>query len=452
MWGQPVRRRILKTRPSDERRNFVLGVLNGAIFKVTILLIDSQTVLAWFLIQLGVPNFYIGLIAPIRMGSSFLLQIFVSGYLQQQPHKLPFYRAMAVLRSSSLLAAALAISWIPVGSPWLVIVFFAMLTVYSLGSGLNGLAFSDIVAKVIPPTRRGGFYAQRNFWGGLVALATGPLIGLLLAESGWVRFPINVAWLFAGAFVTQALASSLWSLVREPPSQVIPGAVEWIEQFNRGGQLLVSNAPYRMYLLGQILTILAGTAGAFYIVYAKEVLGISAQMVGVYLTARTAASIGSNLLWGRVSDRMGNRRLLRIGNAVGLCIPLIALGIAQLGQRSTAPTSWLSWAYALVFVASGAFGAASSIARMGYLLDVAPPAERPLYMGFANTLRGITQFAALASGLIVDWGGFGALMTLSAVFYGLAFVLALAMPEPRATSARETPPLAPRRTPARECT
>ena len=426
-----------------ERRNFLLGVLNGAIFKITMLLIDSQTVLVWFLIQLGVSNFYIGLITPIRMGSSFLLQIFVSGYLQQQTHKLPFYRAMAVLRSAALLAAALAIAWIPLDSPWLLLLFFAMLTVYSMGSGLNGLAFIDIVAKVIPTTRRGGFFAQREFWGGLLALATGPLIGFLLAESSGIRFPLNVAWLFAGAFVTQVLAASLWCFVKEPSGQIISESVKWIAQFKRGGQLLRDNVPYRTYLFVQVLTVLADTADAFYLVYAKEALGISAQMVGIYLTARTAASIGSNLLWGRVSDRMGNRRLLWITNALGLCVPLIALGIGLLGRWSTATISGLSWAYALVFAVSGTFGAAANIARNGYLLDLAPPAQRPLYMGFANTLRGITQFAAMASGLLVDWAGFPVLMVLSAGFYGLALMLTLAMPEPRtikrpSISARQT--------------
>ena len=74
-----------KSKGATERRNFILGVLNGTIFKITMLLIDPQTVLAWFLMQLEVSNFYIGLISPIRMGSSFLLQIFVSGYLQKQP-------------------------------------------------------------------------------------------------------------------------------------------------------------------------------------------------------------------------------------------------------------------------------------------------------------------------------------------------------------------------------
>ena len=161
------------------------------------------------------------------------------------------------------------------------------------------------------------------------------------------------------------------------------------------------------------------------------VLGIPAQMIGVYLTARTAASIVSNLFWGRISDRMGNRRLLQIANALGLCMPLTALGIGLLGSSTLAVGPWLPWAYALVFVVSGAFAAASGIARTGYLLDVAPSAQRSLYLGFSNSLLGVIRFAALASGLIVDWAGFSVLMAMSAGFYGLAFVLALAMPEPR---------------------
>ena len=71
-----------------EPRNFFLGVLNGAVFRVTMVFIDSEVVLAWFLSQLGVSNFLIGSIPSIRMGSSFLLQILVSGCLQQRPYKL----------------------------------------------------------------------------------------------------------------------------------------------------------------------------------------------------------------------------------------------------------------------------------------------------------------------------------------------------------------------------
>ena len=178
---------------------------------------------------------------------------------------------------------------------------------------------------------------------------------------------------------------------------------------------------------------LADAAGSFYIVYARAALGISAHMLGVYLTARMVASIGSNLFWGRVSDRAGNRRLFRITNTLGLCMPLIALGIGLLGKGMPVAVPWLSWAYALVFATSGAFVAGSNIARTGYLLDVAPPARRSLYLGFTNTLLGMAQFAALASGLIVDWAGFAVLMILSACLYGLALVLSFTMAEPRAS-------------------
>ena len=430
-----------------DRRNFFFGVLNGAIFKVIMLLIDSQTVVAWFLMQLGASNVLIGLVAPIRMGSSFLLQIFVSGYLQQRPYKQPFYRSMAIVRAVTLLVTAGIIVWIPLDSPWLILVFFVLLTLYSMGAGLTGLAFVDIVAKAIPPTRRGAFFAQRSFWGGLLALAVGPLIGFVLSESAGIRFPVNVAWLFVGAFVTLLAAAGFWAMIKEPPSEVIRETVGWVEQARRGGQLLRDNVPYRKYLLAQACTILADSAGSFYIVYAKEALGITAQMIGVYLTARTAASIVSNLLWGRISDRRGNRKLLQINNALGLCMPLIALGIGGLGRgASSAP--WLSWAYALVFMASGSYAAASLIARTGYLLDVTPPAQRSLYLGFSNTILGVVRFAAMVSGLIADWAGFAVLMIVSACFYGLALLLSFAMIEPRASESWQVRAISEEKAPA----
>jgi predicted MFS family arabinose efflux permease len=111
-------------------------------------------------------------------------------------------------------------------------------------------------------------------------------------------------------------------------------------------------------------------------------------------------------------------------------MPLIALGIGLLGRDSTAP--WLPWSYALVFIASGASVAGSAIARTGYLLDVAPAAQRPLYLGFTNTVFGLVRFGSLVSGLIVDRIGFGALFVVSASFYGLALLLSLTtMAEPR---------------------
>jgi MFS family permease len=394
-------------------------------------LMDSEMVITWFLAQLGVSNLLIGLVSPIRTGSSFLLQILVSGYLQRRPYKLPFYRAMAIVRFADLTGIALLIVLVPAQGPWLVGAFFLLLVIYSMGAGLTGIPFMDVVAKAIPPRRRGTFFAQRAFWGGILALGGSAFVGLVLAEPGGLRFPLNVALLFALAAITLALAAGIWSLIREPPSQVDPTRVHWAEQFRRGARLLADDAPYRTFVLARLALLLAQSAGPFYIVYAKTTLSISPQMIGVYLAARTTASIVTNLFWGRISDRRGNRLLLQVTNAIGFSMPLLALSMGMVGQRLPHLTTWLSWAYSAIFVASGAYVGASNIGRTGYLLDLAPPAQRPLYLGFTNTVFGVAIFASSIGGLIVEWAGFTTLLVVSACLWCLALLLSFLLIEPR---------------------
>ena len=39
--------------PRDNRRNFTLGLINGALFRIGDIFIDTEMVLTWFLSQLG---------------------------------------------------------------------------------------------------------------------------------------------------------------------------------------------------------------------------------------------------------------------------------------------------------------------------------------------------------------------------------------------------------------
>jgi hypothetical protein len=84
------------------RRNFILGVLNGAEWQLSEVLIDASLVLTWFVSLLTNSNFIIGLIGPIRNGGWFLPQLLVSGYLLRQKRKLPLYRKVGIVRSAAL--------------------------------------------------------------------------------------------------------------------------------------------------------------------------------------------------------------------------------------------------------------------------------------------------------------------------------------------------------------
>ena len=81
------------------KRNFALGVINGGLFVFAEALMSIDTVLTWFVQQLGGSNFLIGLVGPMRDAGWFLPQLFVSHRLQREPLKMPLYRRAAAVRS-----------------------------------------------------------------------------------------------------------------------------------------------------------------------------------------------------------------------------------------------------------------------------------------------------------------------------------------------------------------
>ncbi len=418
-----------------QRRNFRLGVINGALFRFGDVFVDTDMVLTWFLAQLGTSNLLIGLVSPIRFGGSFLLQMLASGYMQRQPYKLPFYRTISVFRSGALLIFALLVAVVPVTSPWLTLAFFLVLTLFSLGAGLVNIPFMDVVGKVVPPRRRGAFFGQRMFWGGILALAGSSLVALLLAEPNGLHFPLNVSAMFVLAAVLLGLTAWSWILVKEPPSPIedaesLSAGDGW-GQLRRGLSLLKEDPLYRHYAMVRFALLIADWGTPFYIVYARNVLGVPATMVGLYLAVRTIAMILSNLAWGRVSDERGNRRLIIMTTAVGVITPLLVLGLGWIHRTAPGSGPWLSYAFALVFLTAGTYSSGSGIGLINYLLDIAPAEKRPLYLAFNNTLFGLARFLAMASGLIVDWAGYEVLLVIGVVFYCAALVLTRAMAEPR---------------------
>jgi len=423
-----------KLTRQDYRRNFRLGVINGALVTVAMAFQDPSMVLSWFLAQLGTSNILIGLVQPIRWGSSFMLQILVSGYLQRKPYKMPFYLTVAVFRCLLLVGLALVVALIPLGSPWLVPGFFAVFIMYSLISGVIGLPFLDIVGKSILPSQRGKFFARRNLWGNLLVLGASATVGYLLAEPLGLVFPLNVAVIFVLASLFRASSSVVWGRIKEPASVVDTSRVRWSDQLRRGVRLLKRDPHYRRFVLVRLALVPPGWVTPFYVVYAQSELGIPPQMIGVYLAVRTIAAVLSNFVWSRMSDRRGNRAIVQAASALGISIPLLALTVGFLIRRSPAEALWPAYAFGLVFMAMGASGSGSMIAGMSYLLDIVPDSERPLYLGFNSTLFGIARFSALASGFLVDWVGFRAVTAVALGFCVLSLVMSFGLADPAVRS------------------
>ena len=412
------------------RRNFSLGLANGAFFNLSASLLDPSLVLTWLASQLTSSNFLIGLVMPINQGGWFLPQLMVSGYLQGRERKLPLYVAMSVPRALCWASMALALFLIN-DQTVLLIFFYTLLTIYSLADGMAGLPFMDIVAKAIPPTRRGAFFGWRRFLGGILALGGSLVVKYVLDERWGPAFPHNFGILFLLASLIISVAMICFGLFMEPVEPVLNQSVDLLGQMKRALHLPRRDANYARFLAVRFLATAAGMATPFYIVYAKRVLGVSAGMVGVYLTWATLAGIASTLIWGQISDRRGNRGVILLTSLVGLSMPLAALFIPLLVGRQPPRVAWVPFAFTVVFVLSGVFQMGRMIGYSNYLLDIAPASDRPLYIGLANTLTGLTMLASAVGGLIVDLAGLAVLFWVAAAFYAGALLLSGKLRESR---------------------
>ncbi|MBA2667035.1 MAG: hypothetical protein H0U69_08370 [Trueperaceae bacterium] len=403
-WGEP-------------NRNFWLGVYNGILINGAEAFFHSALVLAPFLAALGAPAWAIGLIPALKVGGWFLPQLFVASRLAHQPFKLPLYRRTSTLRIIAF-AALTATVFIAGDRPEIVVpVTLAMIAVNSIAGGIGGVPFADVTAKVVPHYRLGTFWALRNAIGGVLALLSGLVLRRVLDSD--LAFPTDFGVVFALGLVLTAGAYLAFGLVREPPG--IPALKEPMRaMLRRLPSVLRRDVSFRRYLRVRFLALAALMAEPFYAVYAIAALDAPLAAVGTFVIVATFASIAVNFLFRRPADRAQNVSVLQISVAFMVAAPVVAL---------IAP-SW-EW-FGLVFALSAAGNSGMGIAAWNLLYAVSPAAERPLYVGVANSVLALPSLAPVGVGLVAAFTGFQAAFALAALVAATSLAFSFRFTELRA--------------------
>ncbi len=415
------------------RRSFALGVFNGVAFQFAERLIDPPLILTWFVSQLTSSNLLIGLVAPLGHAGWLLPQIFVSTRIQRMPRKMPGYALAASIRALVWLLLAATV-WLVNDPRLLLIGFFVLYTTARFSAGLAGLVFLDVIAKTIPARRRGGFFAWRQLLGGILGLAAAWITTFILGHHS-LGFPHGHALLITIYCVVTLPAMAAFIMIREPAGLAVQEPVTSGQQLRRAFKLWKINGAFRHYLAVHLTLALASIALPFYVIYAKNVLGAPAGMVGVYMAVRVGAQLLFTMPWGRMSDRRGNRLILRLAILFRGGLLLLALALVSVVGLFQPQGGWLPYLALPLFFLDGAVQPTAPLAGNSFLLELVPDAERPLYLGFANTLIGIVVLlSGLLGGLVVDGVGFGGLFVSTLGLCLLAFVWTVGLPEPRRAS------------------
>ncbi len=387
---------------STNRRNFIAGLWHGGFLALGVSLTQPTTVISAFVAELTGSTVWVGGLSTLLTIAGALPQPFVARWIELRPRKMPYLLTAIYLRVLSWGILAWLIYAIgaqyPISLAWILV---GMLAIFYAGGGLGNIPYTDIIGKIIPANRRGAFF------GGMGALA-GPLsVGSALAARqilARVDYPNNYALLFGLAAVGLAIASLGFLAMREPPAPESERCVSsWAEYWK---QVLAAGRHLKTLITVQLLTGFSLMVLPFYVVYAREQLGAPTEAVGWFLLAQVLGRALSNLVWARLVDCSGSRRMLSVCALVSASTPLLAIALSPLGWLALLP----------IFFLAGATFDGRKVGFSSALLELSPIAERATYAGINASLTLPVAFLPLAAGLFLQQWSYTALFLFAAAF------------------------------------
>lgn len=440
--------------PTNSRWNFVTLGADISFFSLGLGVSSAYTVLPLFVSHLTSDNTIIALIPAIRALGTFAPQLLIAPLVERRRHVLPMILVMTIGERLPFLLLALAALWLVQGNAALLLgVFFAMLFITTLSSGLCYPPWLDLIARAIPDGWLGRFLGFWSGIGGALSIGGAAVAATLIAT---FPFPLNFALCFLLTFGAFVISFILLALGREPPrtlpapsptttnsgmsdnrSVQAPGAAQPTEaassaiyagearfqreltapapvgagerlgffaQTHEHWMLLWGDRGLRKVVVGNALAGVATMAAGLFAVAALRVGGLSDTQVGVESAVLLIAMTGGNFLWGVVGDRWGHRAVL----AWGMVCAALSAGLALVAHGF--------WPYALVFALLGLNIAAIQLAQLTYIAEFGPPERRPTYIALASVAYAPFAIGApILGGWLADRWGYAPVFVVTAL-------------------------------------
>jgi len=387
-------------RQSLRRADFAGGVWHGAFLSVGMALVDRNAVIPAFVIDLTGSTIWVGGLAALLAAAAAVPQLFIARFVEPLQRKRPVLLTAIYVRAASWAGLGSLIAAAGPDRPKLVLSgLVVLLGLFSVGGALGGVPYTDIIGKVIPARRRGAFFASTQATGKVFSVGAAFLAGIILTRA----YPMNYAILFFCSALCLCLASfGMWA-IREPPAEHGDcRRLTWRAYVRSLGE------PFQA-LRGLALVAWATGFGLmavpFYIVAAKRAFGAPPEATAWFIGALVAGALVGSLVWARLVDRFGSRRMLLICVGVSAATPLLAL------------SAWLAGWPILVLVASlvGATTTGRAVGFSSALLEIAPAKRRATYAATYALLGLPVAVMPLIGGVVVEFLSFDVLFGVTAL-------------------------------------
>ncbi len=409
------------------RWNFATMGIDIAFFTLGMNISSVYVVLPLFVHHLSSSNVAAALVTGVRALGIWGTQLLLAGYVEGLRRTKPILLIVTTLERLPYLILPIAALLLAGSHPFvLLVLFFLLILIQTLGSGLSMTPWLDLVARAIPDNWRGRFFGLSTGLGGLLGLG-GAALATFILSSPDIGYPANFALCFLLTFSMMVISFIWLSLTREPRRIPHPPAEKAArraagETGPRGWLRIVQrDIGFRRLLIANAIAGAAALATGLFAISAKNEAHLTDAQVSIQNTVLVASSTASYFILGVIGDRYGHRLVLEIGALAGALAGLLAL-------LAHGPLL-----YAGVFFLTGISLSATLLASFSFVIEFGPAEARPTYIALASLCYApFTTFAPILGGWLADRLGYGPPFLLAA---GLGFAAAvyfrLRVPDPR---------------------
>lgn len=319
------------------------------------------------------------------------------------------YGGVLVRRFGACLVSQAALTMAAVGCLLLAMADLAAAMLGSIalgfGYGLTNPAASHLLARVAG-TRINLVFSIKQAGVPLGGVAAGALMPQIALALGWQAAPLAAAAILGVLVLALVPLRQRWDDDREPGQSLLQRPYQAL--------VLVLSAPVLRWLAASsfAFAFVQTCVSAFLVSMLVGDFRFGLVVAGLLLSVTQVAGFIGRLVWGMVADRLSDG-IATLAIIAGLMV--VAAGLTAM----TGPT-WPIWAIGAVFVLFGA----SALGWNGVYLAAVARASAPEQVGtatggglsvaFAGVMIGPTTFAAVHTGLDIDFAATYGLLTLVA--------------------------------------
>lgn len=401
----------------DLPRNFLANLAHGMLGQTGFRLMSAPTFVPAYIYLLSGSKIAVGLILGAQFIGMAMSSIWSATLIEHRERVMRVVYAVGWLMRIQIFL--LAVSAFLVSGQWALLAAFVFLTLYGFFSGMQGVAFSVLMSKVIPTNQRGKLIGWRNFLGGLIASGVAYLGGKYLV--GMNTFGNGYASTFMLSFILTSIGISALTFVREPGSLTIRAKQSvFTERLADIPGILRSDHDYRRLFYAIGLGAFGVAAVPFYILYVGDHINLSGAALGYFSLAFLLSLTVCNLVWGKIADVQGYRLVF-----------LLSVGLWGLSTVLLLAGSSLT-IFIIAFCGLGAGFGGYQVASQNFVLEFGKPHELPMLIALSNTASYLMMaIGPLVGGIIATHFGYQDIFWLALIVKIISILIVWKIKDPR---------------------